>query len=87
MAEMGCVTGIVNTNGKSQDEGWYRAVFLIAVLAYLDPGSGSSLIQAVVALILSLGYLTRRFWKKLICRLTGGRFGTNGDGNDQSGSA
>lgn len=78
---------MVDSSGKWHDDSWYQPAFLILALAYLDPGSGSLLIQAIVALILSLGYLTRQFWMKIISRLTGGRFGAKGDGSDESGSA
>jgi len=33
--------------------------------AYLDPGSGSYLIQIVVASIAGFGYLTKANWKKI----------------------
>jgi hypothetical protein len=33
--------------------------------AYLDPGSGSFLIQILLASLLGLGYLVKVYWKKI----------------------
>jgi hypothetical protein len=46
-------------------EDWIRTAFLFAPLLYLDPGSGSLLIQAIVAAILSFLYFTRQFWTNI----------------------
>lgn len=51
----------------------YHLLTLIAsprrlLFSYLDPGSGSLLVQAIVAFILTLGVVTRRFWRGLFSR-------------------
>jgi hypothetical protein len=33
---------------------------------YLDPGSGSLIIQVVIATLLGLGFLIKSYWKKII---------------------
>lgn len=38
---------------------------LYKVLAYLDPGSGSLIIQMLIAAILGGGLILRTFWKRL----------------------
>ncbi len=37
----------------------------IKPLAYLDPGTGSILIQVLIAVLLGGGILLRTFWKKI----------------------
>lgn len=63
-----------------------RTAILLAPLLYLDPGSGSLLIQAIVAAILSFGYLTRQFWKNLFSRFSGRFRGNKEESDDGSGS-
>ncbi len=63
-----------------------RAAILLAPLLYLDPGSGSLLIQAIVAAILSFGYLTRQFWKNLFSRFSGRMRENKDESDDGSGS-
>jgi len=47
--------------------------------AYLDPGSGSFIIQLIIASLVGAGFLLRGYWSKLI-----GRFrGTTGDEDDE----
>jgi hypothetical protein len=36
-----------------------------ALLAYLDQGSGSYILQTLATGVFSLGYLARRFWQRL----------------------
>lgn len=43
---------------------------LLKPLAYLDPGSGSMLIQLILAAVLSIGVAIRIFWKKIKAFLT-----------------
>ena len=33
---------------------------------YIDPGTGSIIVQAVIAAVLFLGVFTKLFWKKII---------------------
>lgn len=34
--------------------------------AYLDPGTGSYLLQMVMAMLVSAGFLVRRFWSNIV---------------------
>jgi len=38
---------------------------LPSILAYLDPGTGSIIIQVIIAALLGGGILLRTFWKKI----------------------
>jgi hypothetical protein len=33
---------------------------------YLDPGSGSLIIQVVIATLLGIGFLIKAYWKKIV---------------------
>jgi hypothetical protein len=52
---------------------WYKMHFQMIVLftpplvprAYLDPGSGSFLIQLLIAGIVGAGFLVKMYWKKI----------------------
>ena len=52
-----------------------------AAFAYLDPGSGSLLVQLIIAAIVGI-LATFRFWKSRLLRLLGRR---NGVGEDENG--
>ena len=56
----------------------------MGVLAYIDPGSGSLLLQALLAALLSIPFLFRR--GGAVQRLRGGskRSGTDADGSQPS---
>ncbi|HOA21780.1 MAG TPA: hypothetical protein PKL82_04745 [Anaerolineaceae bacterium] len=43
---------------------------LLKPFVYLDPGSGSMLIQLILAAVLSIGVAIRIFWKKIRAFLT-----------------
>jgi hypothetical protein len=43
-----------------------RIIFLLKPLAYLDPGSGSFIIQMLLAGLLGLGVGIRIYWKKIV---------------------
>jgi hypothetical protein len=53
--------------------GWYEMHFLEIVhfaislrpQAYLDPGSGSIIIQLLIAGIVGAGFLIKKYWKKI----------------------
>jgi hypothetical protein len=38
---------------------------LLSILAYLDPGSGSYLIQILIAALLGGGFAIKAFWKQI----------------------
>lgn len=40
--------------------------FIQPVLAYLDPGSGSYILQFIVAGLLGLAFAVKTYWKKLL---------------------
>ncbi len=43
----------------------FRFVIPLSIKQYLDPGSGSMLIQMVLAAVLGLGVALRVFWKNI----------------------
>lgn len=45
-----------------------RIIFL-----YLDPGSGSYLIQVIIAAVLGVGFFFRNFWYKIKSFFTGSK--------------
>ncbi len=56
------------------------------VLAYLDPGTGSIILQAVVGIVLGAVFAIRMFWSR-ICMTVSGIFGKGGmekDGEDET---
>lgn len=54
----------------NHDGDWIRSVIFFAPLLYLDPGTGSLVIQAIVAAVLSILYFTRQFWGNLFSRIS-----------------
>jgi hypothetical protein len=58
----------------------------MSVLAYIDPGSGSLLLQALLAALLSVPFLFRRAIGGAVQRLRGGsrRSETDADGSEPS---
>ena len=55
-------------------------------LAYLDPGSGSFLIQALVALVAGIAVALRTYWEKVKSLLGLSRGDEGGSGGDTPGS-
>ena len=45
-------------------------LFLPSANAYLDPGTGSFLFQALVGAILAAGLATKLFWRKIVAFVT-----------------
>jgi hypothetical protein len=45
-------------------------LFLPSANAYLDPGTGSFLFQALVGAILALGLTAKLFWRKIVVFVT-----------------
>jgi len=43
----------------------FSFIFPQSVYAYLDPGSGSYLIQIIIASIAGLGYIAKLNWRKI----------------------
>lgn len=37
----------------------------LTVYAYIDPGSGSFIIQAILAFLLGAGYMVKVYWRKI----------------------
>lgn len=62
---MGWMMGLEDGNDE-----WIRTMIFFAPLLYLDPGTGSLIIQAIVAAVLSILYFTRQFWANLFSRLS-----------------
>ncbi len=40
-------------------------------LAYIDPGTGSLIIQMIIASLVAVGFATRRYWIKFLSFLRG----------------
>jgi len=60
--------------------------FILAIIRgalkfYLDPGSGSMLIQLIIGAVLGLGVFIRVFWKNIKNFFTGGK-SSDGDAAD-----
>jgi hypothetical protein len=43
-----------------------RAGQLLSTRTYLDPGSGSFILQLLLATLLGLGFLLKGYWRKLL---------------------
>ena len=43
-----------------------RAGQLLSTEAYLDPGSGSFILQLLLATLLGLGFVLKGYWRKLL---------------------
>jgi hypothetical protein len=56
----------------------FLATSFVAILAYLDPGSGSFLLQLAIATIVGLAVVLRTQWAK-IKKLFGGKSQTSED--------
>jgi hypothetical protein len=48
-------------------------LFPAAAHAYVDPGTGSMVLQGVIAAVLGLGLTLKLYWRKIRKRLTGKR--------------
>ncbi|MEN8007416.1 MAG: hypothetical protein ABFS42_10400 [Candidatus Krumholzibacteriota bacterium] len=46
-------------------------LFPVDALAYLDPGTGSFLIQGVIAAVVGAGFAIKMFWHRIKALLTG----------------
>lgn len=46
-------------------------LFPVSAHAYLDAGSGSYILQVILALVLSSGFLLKSFWIKIINSVAG----------------
>ena len=43
----------------------YQLTILSRIMLYLDPGTGSVVLQAILAALLGIGVTVRIFWKKI----------------------
>lgn len=53
-------------------------VFVIALFpesahAYIDPGSGSFIIQGIIAAALGAGVAVKLFWRRIVAKITGAK--------------
>ena len=46
-------------------------IYLLAPVLYLDPGSGSLLVQLLLAAVLGIGVAVRIYWKKIKALFSG----------------
>jgi hypothetical protein len=44
---------------------FFRFVFPASAYAYLDPGSGSFILQIIIASIMGLIFMVKLYWKKI----------------------
>jgi hypothetical protein len=51
--------------------------------AYIDPGTGSFLVQGVIAAVIGVGVATKLFWAKIKAALTGNPIEENDDDDDE----
>jgi hypothetical protein len=42
-----------------------------AALAYIDPGTGSFVVQGIIAAVVGAGFAIKLYWKKIVSLLTG----------------
>lgn len=42
-----------------------------AALAYIDPGTGSFVIQGIIAAVVGAGFAIKIFWRRIVSTLTG----------------
>lgn len=42
---------------------------MAVLISYIDPGSGSLLLQAVIAVVLGAAYTIKVYWKKIVAFL------------------
>jgi hypothetical protein len=55
---------------NSTEGDWFSPAIFCAAILYLDPGTGSLIIQAVIAAVLSILYFTKQFWMKTFSRIS-----------------
>jgi len=58
----------------------------VYALAYIDPGTGSYLIQLLIAAFVAVSFSIKIFWKKIV-RLFSKKSGQDGRKSDESSSA
>ena len=61
------------------------ALMLLAApaFAYIDPGTGSFLVQGVIAAVIGVGVAGKLFWAKIKAALTGNPIEENDDDDDE----
>ena len=69
------------TTGDRNDKEWIQPAIFVAILMYLDPGTGSLIIQAIIAAVLSILYFTKKFWMTTFSRISR-KFLRRRDGDD-----
>jgi hypothetical protein len=42
-----------------------------AALAYIDPGTGSFVVQGIIAAVVGAGFAIKVFWRRIVSALTG----------------
>ncbi|HEY71373.1 MAG TPA: hypothetical protein G4O08_12405 [Anaerolineae bacterium] len=73
-------------SNQLHDEDWVQPALLGVVLMYLDPGTGSLIIQAAIAAFLSILYFTKQFWMKTFSRISRRILRRRNGDDDESGS-
>jgi hypothetical protein len=57
---------------------------LFDMLAYIDPGAGSLIVQAIIGTLVAVPYLLRRQLARVLRSLGGGRWTTSGEAAEPS---
>jgi hypothetical protein len=73
-------------SNQMHGEGWFQPVLFGVLLMYLDPGTGSLIIQAIIAAALSILYFTKQFWMKTLSRISRRILRRTDGDDDESGS-
>lgn len=56
----------------------YCSSLVLSILGYIDPGTGSIIIQAIVAAVVGIGIALKLFWHRIL-KFLGIRKSTNSD--------
>ena len=73
-------------SGDRNDKEWVQPAIFVAMLMYLDPGTGSLIIQAIIAAALSMLYFTKKFWTTTFSRISRKIFRRRDADDDEPGS-
>ncbi len=73
-------------SGDRNDKEWVQPAIFVVMLMYLDPGTGSLIIQAIIAAALSILYFTKKFWMTTFSRISRKIFRRRNGDDDEPGS-
>lgn len=70
---MELVLAFMLTQKQTHAMGFALALFSFDAYAYLDPGTGSAIVQGVIAAIAALGVSLKLYWHRLVRFFSAGR--------------